>query len=178
MDIYAPRKTLSPNNQFRFTCPIFQAEVELRTCFALEELHKKGRRHEKRRGCQACMVAGKCPTWHIVQDMYRQGTDPYHADKPTVGSLTPELLRRIHPVLVMDKTMENYDISPVERERILAANRRAADVAPRVEIKRQRIKAQKMEEVREEPSVAPVTAATGDLSEALNRAIAKEAAGG
>ncbi len=58
-------KTYSPKNEARIVCPIFGAETRLADCLELEQQVAKGKKPEERRGCQACMMSSKCPTYWI-----------------------------------------------------------------------------------------------------------------
>jgi hypothetical protein len=57
---------LSENNQFSFTCPVFNVETKLSVCIKLRDLVWRGSRPDVRKGCQACMSAGKCPAATIL----------------------------------------------------------------------------------------------------------------
>ncbi len=122
---YESSKTLSPNNKFTFTCPIFGAEVAIAGCFQLRDLVWKGDRPGVRRGCQAAMSASKCPIHHILTDMMRRGTDPYHSDVPKHGSLEQAHLDHIAPILVREATIMEYDVVDRARELLREGNEKA-----------------------------------------------------
>jgi hypothetical protein len=126
--------TYSPQNRFSFTCPIFNVATEIRLCLHLRDLLWAGKRQDARRGCQACLHDSKCPIVPMVSQITRTGQDPgYYAAEPRHGSLKPELLARTENVVVMDKTLLNFDVGDAERKAILRANEMAGKNAPHVE---------------------------------------------
>lgn len=143
-------KTYSPENAFSFTCPVFQATVEIRQCLLLRDLVYKGRRIEKRIGCQACMSASKCPIISLVQTMDEAG-DVYYSKEPRVGHLQPELLAHIAPIVVTDVTLNSprfADMSEEQRAAIRASNGRV------VPVKAYSSKAPKLESVQAPEAVS------------------------
>ncbi|WP_062120598.1 hypothetical protein [Aureimonas sp. AU40] len=178
-------KTLSDQNQFTFTCPIFDATTRMVSCMNLRELVWSGRRPEKRQGCQAALCAGKCPINNIIK---RLGVgdygDPYGSFEPKHGSLRREDLQRIRPVICDERDMKKYEVSARERELIATANDRidaAMKSAPRTK-GAIHIEHDEMPAPRRKPSApkaaAPAKAgpvAGNDLTTAINNAV-KEAA--
>lgn len=119
--------TLAEDNQFKFKCPIFNAETKMSSCVKLRHMVWKGLRPEKRRGCQACMAAGKCPAAQIVQKMSMSSSpvaDDYGATQPIVGKLRKDVLERIRPVMVMNSTIQLFSPSTAELSLIETANQR------------------------------------------------------
>lgn len=119
-------KTLSPKNEARIICPVFNAETRIADCFSLEQQLARGNVQPERRGCQACMRALKCPIYWINRDIQANGADDYHAAEPKVVSLTGKVLDHIRPIVVRDETMLEMRIEQAEREAIIAANELAA----------------------------------------------------
>ena len=122
-----PIKTYSPANMFKFVCPIFSAEVEIRQCLQLRDMVWKGRGPEVRKGCQACMSASKCPVVRIVQKMTEE-TDIYYSPVPKVGHLHVEILNHIAPITVTDSIMQSarFDtMTDQQRKQIAVANEAA-----------------------------------------------------
>ena len=122
-------QTLADDNQFKFKCPIFNAETKMATCVKLRNLVWKGLTPEKRRGCQACMSAGKCPAAQIVQKMAMSGPrsmqpDDYGSTAPVLGKLRRDILERIRPVMVMSSTIQRLSLSSIEVNMIETANER------------------------------------------------------
>lgn len=119
------KKTLAPENQFRFVCPIFQAETKIATCFKVRDRVWRGEQFVERGGCQVCLSASKCPIVHVLNKMMRGEDDPYHSAEPKVGSLEPEILERISPILVLPFQMAGRELNDRERQLIEAANENA-----------------------------------------------------
>jgi len=99
-------KTLALDNQFRFVCPIFGAEVAMRECMSLRDLQYKGQGPEIRKGCQACISAQKCPIVHVLREI-GPGVDPYYSPTPKVGKLSDHIMRSIAPIVVPESTMKS-----------------------------------------------------------------------
>lgn len=172
MGTFAQTKTLASDNQFCFKCPIFGAEVELAGCMQLNQDWMRGKRSEIRRGCQALMQATKCPTYHIIQAMMREGDDPYHSDERRVGQLRPALLAKIAPIQVLDRTLDEYGVPAAERELIMASEKGRGDVPlEKIEVPKKR--ARKSADPVVEPSALETAATTGDMAAAINKAMEK-----
>lgn len=170
-------KTLSPENQFKFTCPIFRVETKISACFSLRDHFWRGERPPVRVGCQCAMDAGKCPIPVVLNRMIREGTDPYHSVEPRVGKLDYDVLDRISRVLVTDATMKRYPLSAGETGLLLRANEDARNgvlSAPKKSRREERV-------VETLPDVAPAekttksdaselmkAAASGDMTAAIN----------
>lgn len=123
--LMTPVKTYSPQNQFRFNCPIFGSEVEIRQCFSLREQWARGKQMETRRGCQACLTASKCPIVPIMKALQQnpEQNDHYFSAEPKVGKLRPEILERIARVMVPQSTLNRYQpISEAQAQRIEAVD--------------------------------------------------------
>lgn len=115
-------KTLSPDNQLKIRCPVFNAETKIAGCFLLRDMVWRGERPEQRQGCQCALLAGKCPIPVILQRMVREGDDPYHSAEPKVGTLTDDVLDRIAPVLISDTQMNRHELTPQERKALVQGN--------------------------------------------------------
>jgi hypothetical protein len=114
------------------------------------------------------MSSNKCPVWHILLDMRLHDTDPYYSAEPKVGSLKSELLKRIAPILTMERTLDQYAVPDQQRGLIRKANEmdfgkeRNSEVKARVSHKRT-----KKDEIADETVSAAVS---GDLSAAITAA--------
>src|SRR3954468_1108106 len=95
-------KTYAENNQFRFNCPIFKVEVQIKQCLSLRDMVWRGEKVGVRRGCQACLRSSKCPMVPLVHDFsfMREPEDIYHSTEPRVGHLSSALLGRIAKIVV------------------------------------------------------------------------------
>jgi hypothetical protein len=116
-------------NKASFTCPIFNVETRVSHCLQLRDKVWAGFKPPIRKGCQACMTAGKCPMAKMVDKIIygKQGKDapePYASAEPKQVKLRDDLLERVLPVLVRHETMSRYDVSDKERELIESANDR------------------------------------------------------
>lgn len=114
-------------NQFAFQCPIFEVTTKISLCFKLRDLFWRGDRPDVRRGCQACMQAGKCPAAAITNKKYPQGKrwqDEYASDEPVEGKIRKDILERIHRPMVMERTMNEFGCSDAERMKIATASDR------------------------------------------------------
>jgi len=170
-------KTYSPKNEALIVCPIFGAETRLADCLELEQQVAKGRKPEERRGCQACMMSSKCPTYWINKAVQRTGEDVYHSAEPKVIPLKGEILEQIRPIIVRDDAVNRYAVEGPELEAIRAANDAASAGKPRSAGKK--ASGVKLAAVkREDPAPAEddglkAAAMSGDLSAAVTRAVAK-----
>ena len=167
--------SLSRTNLFRFACPIFGAEVELRGCARLHELHMVGKGPETRRGCQAAMSSSKCPIWHMAQLM-RHGRDEWVGHTGEVESLGNDVIIRIARIQTDPKTIEAYGVSEREGELLLEANRmwEKGTTKPGKATTRRPVKLGPVETAETKSSNDELTKAAkrGDLAAALNAAAA------
>lgn len=172
---------LSPTNQFQFQCPIFNVDVKMRQCVALNEAVKINKQPDVRKGCQACIRSGKCPV-DVMGRMISFGNpgvepDDYAAATPTKGKLHPNLLKRIAPVMVQERTLTEMSVPDVERDLILKSHQRMMSELPKYETEdTERTAAPKRKRASKpkpaETTPAPITrvnkaAETGDLAAAL-----------
>ncbi len=121
--------TLAPNNEFRFECPVFNAQTKMASCMALREAVWAGRILDKRRGCQAAMHCGMCPAARIVDKIsYARelASDDYGSLEPKVGRLHADVLERIKNIIPIQRELDRVGISPEERELLMS-------MRPRVE---------------------------------------------
>jgi hypothetical protein len=123
--------TLSDENQFEFTCPIFNTDVKMAGCMLLREKKWMGQGPAIRRGCQAAMTACKCPAAAIVDQInygrFPDGVpDNYGSKTPVKGKLRADILERILRPMVLTKTVDDFGVSPAERTLLLSANDRIA----------------------------------------------------
>lgn len=190
-----PCKSLSAENRFRFVCPIFGAEVEMRECNKLRDMVWRGQGPEVRKGCQACMSASKCPMGAVFKELDPDaGVDPYFSTTPKLGRLSDKVLRAIAPIVVPETTITNYPgILPQHLDRIRACNGlkgfdkfKGLEIATLEDIGYREIpeyppEAKQGKKISRgifsspppaEPAAeTPSAAATGDLTAALNAAI-------
>lgn len=118
--------TLDNDNQFQFACPIFNVTTKMSLCMKLRELVWMGKRPDVRKGCQACMSAGKCPAAAIVSKISygRDVPDEYGSKTPIVGKLRRDILERVHRPMVLEKTLNDFSVPPAERDLIAGASER------------------------------------------------------
>ncbi len=163
-------KTLSPENQFIITCPVFRADAKIASCFQLRDHVYRGDKPPVRIGCQVALHACKCPIIPIMTRLIREkgSKDPYHSAEPRKGALDPEILNQISPVLINEKKIEESGASDAEKKALHRCNADARagshmKVAP---------KAYKKDPPpsKSKPAIDAITtaAATGDLSAAIN----------
>jgi hypothetical protein len=182
-------QTLADDNQFRFKCPIFGAETKMSSCIKLRTLFWKGRRPDQRKGCQACMEAGKCPAAVIAQRMALSNprnpvADEYGSTTSVMGKLRQDILARILPTMVMPGLLTRHGVSSKEAAAIETANDRirammgsapAGTTGTKATIKGKTRKNRKLvspkattpEATQAAPSKIEKAAATGDLSAAI-----------
>lgn len=158
--------TFSVNNQFVITCPIFGADTKIAVCLQLREMVWVGKRPTKRRGCQACMSAGKCPMVKMMRRVVLTGKDPgLYSSEPRKGRLESVVLDQIGPIVVLESTIDRFEVDGVERRKIVEANDQARHHAPAS------VKSSE-KRVRKSNVMAPSgAAATGDMSAAVNEAM-------
>jgi hypothetical protein len=162
-------KTLAPDNQFRFKCPVFNVETRIAACFKLREEVWRGDQPPVRRGCQCAMRAGKCPINRILNAMRRSDRDPYYSAQPKLGSLDSEILDGIAPVLVRVETFDQFALNDAERRHLIDANANATPIGAN----RKTYRAPKREKAASPAAPATTSAAeqaatTGDLSAAIS----------
>jgi hypothetical protein len=118
--------TLDNDNQFQFSCPIFNVTTKMSLCMKLRELVWMGKRPDVRKGCQACMSAGKCPAAAIVSKISygRDAPDEYGSKTPVTGKLRKDILERVHRPMVLEKTLNDFEVPAAERELIAGASDR------------------------------------------------------
>lgn len=121
---WGAKKTLSPDNQWRFDCPIFHTQERICDCLALRDQVWRGDRVEAK-GCAVAMHASKCPIVHVVNLMLRHDTDPYHSADPVVGKLHSDVIDRITSILVPEKDIERSGATSEEQQKLLEANAQA-----------------------------------------------------
>lgn len=180
--------SLSMQNQFSFKCPIFDAEVQMRSCVMLRDRVFMGKATPTRRGCQACIKSSKCPAAEMVRRIAfgaSDATDYCASDVPKVGRLPGDVLDRIAAVVVQDSHLREHSVTA--EEQALIANSRAridaqALTAPREKVEGKTIRSSSSEptprrkitdnpapKVKSQPSINEA-AATGNLAAALNAA--------
>jgi len=179
----ARKKTLAPTNQFCFTCPIFNVETKIASCFALRDEVWRGRKPEVRKGCQVALHDSKCPVYWILAQMDRDDEyDPHHAAERHVGHLDRKILERIAPIQVQERTIERVGVSDKERALLLASNSMKVskpkgsvelEDVERSERKVSSRKASAPVEKKETVDATVEAAMSGDLSAAITRAAAK-----
>ena len=157
-----------------FSCPIFGVDTNLAACSKLMDMVWMGKRVDVRKGCQACMASSKCPVVNMVfmnRVRWKTGNLIEIHDK-----LPKELLERIRPIIVMDRDLNRYGVTPAERERILGANDRIDAIigrAPSADTVSRRRTKTTTKPAASKP--APVSkndqaAASGDLGAAISQA--------
>ena len=180
--------SLRNENQFRFTCPIFNAETRMGACTQLRDMVYMGNPPpDKRLGCQAAMRCGKCPA-AVMVSMYcfnKNWTNDHHGSiEPKQGKLMKQVLERVLKPIMLDTIMNGFNISEKERELLLTANDRIAQqlkTAPGESTKSGRsVEAksvsrqfgkeisEKKDEKTVEASAINKAAMTGDLAAAIN----------
>lgn len=113
-------------NQFRFTCPIFNVETQMRHCVQLRDMVYYGGSAPVRKGCQACIKSGKCPASEIVRriSFHRNVPDDYGSVTPVTGKLRRDVLEKVHRVIVQDRHLNEAQVSDPERLLIASASDR------------------------------------------------------
>ena len=177
--------TLSANNQFHFNCPTLGVEAKLADCITLRDRVSRGEKPDERRGCQACMASSKCAAQTIVHNMWVFKRDPgYFSATYKLGQLDQDVIARLGPVIVQEKTLDQLGVTDAERNAILAANAQAGkstrsgvDTTDWAQPKKRSAKPKGEKSVEKVPESSTVAAAlTGDMSAALNKIAATPAA--
>lgn len=111
--------TLSQDNKFQFKCPIFDAKTAMSSCIKLRNLVWMGKNPEIRKGCQACMSAGKCPAIYVVKKFNSSSPsvpvpDDYGSKEPVMGKIRRDVLERIQNVIVTSSTMARFSLTDAE----------------------------------------------------------------
>jgi len=120
------------NNKFQFVCPIFETKVHMAHCVHLRNIVWCGGRSEIRRGCQACMLSGKCPASEIVRKIsfHKDTPDDYGSATPVLGKIRRDVLEKVAPVIVQEKHMQELRVSEAERALIMTASERIRKLIP------------------------------------------------
>lgn len=167
--------TMNERNQFTFTCPIFDTETRMSLCVRLRNMVWRGENPEVRRGCQACMSAGKCPAAEVVRRIAfnsSNASDDYASEEPRKGKLAADILEHIHKTIVPEAVLQRFGVSSAERMKIETASDRIGALipgAPRLSGRRSaRPTASPAQKVTPKADKIKSAAATGDLSAALN----------
>lgn len=182
-------ETLSLKNLFSFKCPIFDAEVQMRSCVHLRDQVYMGKTVGVRRGCQACIQSSKCPAAELVRRIALNtgdATDHCASSEAKVGRLPADILERIAPVIVQEQHLATYGVPTAERQLIASARERIeaqAATAPRGRVEAKVIRASSVSaptkreiKVTTTAAVAPApktdsiheAAMSGDLAAAIN----------
>lgn len=178
--------TLSPENQFQFTCPIFDTQVKFAQCARVRDAAYLGFVLPVRRGCQACVRDSKCPAAEVIRAITfnKDMPDDYGSTKPVHGKVRQNVLEKIAPVMVRQTTMDAMGVPPAERMLIESSSdriRKSIGAAPLPGTKRPQSASVDLEHVpapkrTTKPTPAPANnavmeaAASGDLAAALNAA--------
>jgi hypothetical protein len=172
-------KTLQHENQLVINCPVFATKSRIAACFILRDLVWRGDGPtDKRIGCQAAMVCGKCPIDRLVKDMVKTGKDEYHSTEPKERSFDAELLHSVGKVLITDQMMQRFALSSVEQKLLLQHNDDAKNYVDQRVKKTRKISAGVELDAIEAPKVAPVASAlvsaaqSGDMTAAINAEVA------
>lgn len=181
--------TLLPSNRFAFTCPVFDAKVEMRTCVHIRDKVYRGQRLQTRRGCQACIASSKCPAAEIIRRIAfgaSDATDHCGSVEEKHGRLPADVLERVSRVLVKESDLMAFNVPTGERECINSATARIEAqmaTAPREKVEARRAMTSDEPAPRRsapkpvqrgsaprttEPTTINKAAATGDLTAALN----------
>jgi hypothetical protein len=119
--------TLAADNQFTFTCPVFNANTKMAACTMLREAVWMGKHVEKRQGCQAAMNCSMCPAAQIVKNIsYGKGevSDDYGSKEPKQGKLHADVLERIVNTVPIAREVERFSLTPNERDLLYSAKER------------------------------------------------------
>lgn len=163
-------KTLSPDNQLRIQCPVFNAETRIASCFTLRDIVWRGERPAQRAGCQCALIAGKCPIPVVLQRMIRTREDALHSTEPKVVKFDDETLDRISTVIITDTEMRRHSLSPQEEKALARCNEDAR--SGKREIKKAPRRMERV--IDDDPPKADVdnkiaqAAKTGDLGAAIS----------
>lgn len=176
--------SLSEENQFCFTCPVFNARTKMAACTTLRELVWRGERVEKRRGCQVAMKSGMCPAAAMVS-LYSYNknwdNDFHSSDVEKDGKLHAQVLEKIVNKLPMEKLYHRYEVAEAEIKLLETANDRIEQqlkTAPGERLSRaegaSHTKAGKRRKAAAAPKQTVPTeiqsaAASGDMSAAINQ---------
>jgi hypothetical protein len=177
-------KVFESNNEFRFNCPSLSVEVRLVDCLSLRDRVWRGDRPDERKGCQACMIGGKCAAAQIVKDahMRRDRVIDYHAAQAKVGALEPTLIASMRRVIIPPNLLDRHQVTDAERAAI-EANTGFDDrvvKTPRVDTSNWNQASAKVKPrsttLAVDDGVSVSAAISGDMSAAINRAVAQQPA--
>jgi hypothetical protein len=174
-------KTLQHDNQLVINCPVFPTKSRIAACFILRDLVWRGDGPaDKRQGCQAAMICGKCPVDRLVKRMVKTGEDKMHSTEQVVRDFDGELLDATGKILITDKMMQRFVLSSAEEKYLLEHNENAKNYVSKAAKKPRNIKQTMELEAVEAPKTAPASsdatelvkaAQSGDMSAAVNAAM-------
>jgi len=125
-------QTLSRENQFRFVCPIFNTEVKFAQCLQIRDAVYNAKELAVRKGCQACVKDSKCPASEVVRKISFGGgnvPDDYGSTTPVTGKVRKDVLEKIAPIIVMQRTLDNLGVGSAERALIASSSERIRKIA-------------------------------------------------
>lgn len=162
--------TLDPANQLSFVCPIFDSTTTMRSCVKVRTHYALGQRLPVRRGCQACMDAGKCPAAAIIKRIaFSNHYDPdleFASGEPVVAKLSAQVLSRLEPIVVPLTTIQRYECSQAERDLIESSSVR---IAAQLGTAPTKLRRQSRVQPTPAPSVTPAVRSTDVIAEAAAR---------
>jgi hypothetical protein len=175
-------KTLQHDNQLVINCPVFPTKSRIAACFILRDLVWRGDGPaDKRQGCQAAMICGKCPIDRLVKRMVRNGSDEYHSAEPKERSFDADLVDATSRTLITDKTMQRFALTSAEQKYLLQHNENARNFVDQKTSKLRSLKQTMELEAVEAPKIAAPAptdatelvkaAQSGDMSAAVNAAM-------
>jgi hypothetical protein len=119
--------SLSHENKFSFTCPVFNAETRMGACVELRDITMGGGVFPKRKGCQAAIKCSMCPAAAMVS-MYWQNknwkNDHHGSLEPKKGRLHAQVLERVARVMAYKGFYKHIDVSAREEELLQSAGER------------------------------------------------------
>lgn len=150
--------TLKADNEFIFTCPIFETDVKIRDCMSLRDAQYRGQTINVRKGCQACISAGKCPAAIIVQKISFGHPDPgYYSKTPQKGRLDLALLDQVSRIHIHNAAIRRFpDMSEAHMAKIQKANDLATKSVGKPRVQSSRGKQAKIFKAAPEPETDAV----------------------
>lgn len=175
-------KSLQPGNQATITCPLFQQETKFEHCTRLRELVWRGQAPNVRAGCRCAMRASKCPINHMIDAMFRGKDDNFYSAEEKHFAIPQEILKKIAPIQIMQRDIDNYPLSDKEREILISLNANAGATYRKIlasegadEVKPRRKAAEKKPAPKSSTLSATVSAAEkGDISAAITAAASSQ----
>ena len=114
-----PNPGITPNNQYRFACPVVGRDALYMACQFIKYRVWRGEPVNSAPDCKCAMRASKCPAVFMMR-LEDMGDYSFFSESPTVHNLLPEVVERVKNVLIVDCHTRDADLTVEQRAKLLA----------------------------------------------------------